>query len=205
VASHYYAIINDKNRMVGEAERALQSDPLSLIKNCQLGEVLLYAQRAQEAEAQLLKTSEMDPAWRTPWEKLGFLFLAKGELERSLAYWDQIRLAVNQPGTGVTGYIIVLGLLGRKEDAAPYFDQLLNRAIADPDVSLDSDLATSYAALGDLDKAFYYLNACYESKAGSIMYALRYPLNLLFNKDDRYWQMLDRIGLRKYYEKEKSF
>ena len=146
----------------------------------------------------------MDPAWRTPWEKLAFLFLAKGELERSFAYWDRIRVAVNQPGTGVTGYIIVLALLGRKGDATPYFEQLIRRAIDDPDISLDSDLATCYAALGDLDKAFYYLNACYESKAGSIMYALRYPLNMLFIKDERYWQMLDRIGLRKYYEEEKS-
>jgi len=205
VASHYYAIINDKKHMVEEAELALHSDPLSLIKNSQLGEVLLYAQRLQEAENQLLKTGEMDPAWRNPLEKLGLVSMAKGELEKSLAYWDQIRLAVNQPGRGVTGYVVLLTLLGRKQEASPYFEQLLRRAIEDPDISVDSDLATCYAALGNMDKAFYYLNACYENKLGSIMYALRYPLNQLFNKDERYWQLLDRIGLKKYYEKEKPF
>jgi len=166
---------------------------------------LLYAQRLQEAENQLLKTGEMDPAWRNPLEKLGLVSMAKGDLEKSLAYWDQIRLAVNQPGRGVTGYLVLLTLLGRKQEASPYFEQLLRRAIEDPDISVDSDLATCYAALGDMDKAFYYLNACYENKLGSIMYALRYPLNQFFNNDERYWQLLDRIGLKKYYEKEKPF
>ncbi|HMF73476.1 MAG TPA: adenylate/guanylate cyclase domain-containing protein, partial [Flavitalea sp.] len=115
VASHYYSIINDKKRMVAEAELALRSDPLSLMKNKQLGEALLYAQRLDEAEKQLLKTVEMDPGWRTPLEKLAFVYQAKGDLQRSLEYWDNIRKAVNQPGKGISGYLIALGLLGRRE------------------------------------------------------------------------------------------
>ena len=204
VASHYYAIINDKKRMVEEAELALHSDPLSLMKNNQLGEALLYAQRLDEAEKQLLRTSEMDPAWRTPLGNLAFIYQGKGDFQKSLAYFDQIRRAVNQPGKGVTGYAIVLALLGRKEEALPYLEQLHRRDEEDPEVSLDGDLAGCYAALGDLDKAFYYLNACYEKQVGSIMYALRYPLNLLFNKDERYWQLLERIGLKQYHEKERT-
>jgi len=204
VASHYFSIINDKKRMVEEAELALGSDPLSLMKNNQLGEALLYAQRPDEAEKQLLKTSEMDPAWRTPLEKLAFVYQAKGDLNKSLDYWDQIRRAVNQPGKGVTGYIIGLGLLGRKEEAYPYLEQLNRRFEEDSDVSLDRDLATCYAALGDMDKAFYHLDFCYEKQLGSIVYALRYPLNQLFNKDERYWQLLEKIGLKQYYEKERT-
>ena len=190
--------------MVEEAELALGSDPLSLMKNNQLGEALLYAQRPDEAEKQLLKTSEMDPAWRTPLEKLAFVYQAKGDLNKSLDYWDQIRRAVNQPGKGVTGYIIGLGLLGRKEEAYPYLEQLNRRFEEDSDVSLDRDLATCYAALGDMDKAFYHLDFCYEKQLGSIVYALRYPLNQLFNKDERYWQLLEKIGLKQYYEKERT-
>ncbi len=92
----------------------LRSDPLSLMKNKQLGEALLYAQRLDEAEKQLLKTIEMDPAWRTPLEKLAFVYQAKGDLEKSLEYWDHIRKAVNQPGKGISGYVIALGLLGQE-------------------------------------------------------------------------------------------
>jgi hypothetical protein len=38
---------------------------------------------------------------------------------------------------------------------------------------MDSELANGYAALGDMDKAFHHLNACYEKRAGSIMFSLR--------------------------------
>ena len=204
VASHYYSIINDKHHMVAEAELALRSDPLSLMKNKQLGEALLYAQRLDEAEKQLLKTVEMDPAWRTPVEKLAFVYQAKGDLEKSLEYWDYIKKAVNQPGKGVSGYVIALGLLGRKEEAYQILGQLHLRAEGDAKIDLDSELANGYAAIGDINKAFYHLNACYEKRAGSIMFCLRYPINLLYMKDERFWELLEKIGLRKYYEGERE-
>jgi adenylate cyclase len=200
VASHYYSIINDKNRMVVEAELALRSDPLSLMKNKQLGEVLLYAQRLDEAEKQILKTIEMDPAWRTPLEKLAFIYQAKGELEKALKYWDHIRKAVNQPGKGISGYTIALGLLGKKDEAYECLAQLHQRAEEEADIDLDSELSNGYAAVKDMDKAFYHLYRCYEKRSGSIMFCLRYPLNSLFNKDERYWDLLEKMSLRKYYE-----
>jgi adenylate cyclase len=202
-ASLYYSIVNDKKRMVSEAELALRLDPLSLIKNKQLGEALLYAQRLDEAEKQLLKTIEMDPVWRTPKEKLAFLYQAKGELQKSMEYWNSIRKAVNEPGKGVSGLAIVLGVMGKKEEAQFYLDQLHQRAANDPRIDLDSELSNGYAAMGDMDKAFYYLNSCYEKRAGSIMFCLRYPLNLLFNKDERFWQLLEKMDLKKYYEVER--
>ena len=202
VASRYFGIINDSKRAVEEAALALKSDPLSLIKNCQLGEALIYAGRFDEAEKQLLKTSEMDPAWRTPLEKFCFLYLVKGDYEKALAYSDQIRRAVNQPGKGVTAHIILLGLLGRKEEAFPFLEQLHRLAEQDAKISVDSDLASSYAALGDLDKAFNYLETCFEKKLGTILYPLCVPINLLFKKDPRYWQKMERVGLRKNYDSE---
>ena len=190
--------------MVEEAELALSPDPLSLIKNCHFGEALLYARQLDKAEKQLLKTSEMDTAWRTPLEKLAFVHHARGDFQKAFEYADQIRRAVNQPGKGTTPYIIELAVLGRKEEAYKYLEQLHRRADEETTITLDSDLATCYAALGDMDKAFYYLNACYEKHLGTTMYPLRYPLNLLFNKDERFWQLLDQMGLKKYYENERN-
>jgi adenylate cyclase len=203
VASQYYSIVNDKVRMVEEAELALKSDPLSLMKNKQLGEVLLYAQRLDEAEKQLIKTIEMDPVWRTPLEKIAFVYQAKGELQKSMEYWEMIRKAVNQKGKGISGYTIALGLLGRKEEAYQYLGELHQRAESDGNIDMDSELANGYAALGDMNKAFHHVNACYEKKSGSIMFCLRYPLNVLYMKDERFWQLLEKMGLKKYYEAER--
>ncbi len=200
VASHYYTIINDKERMVEEAELALRSDPLSLMKNNQLGESLLYAQRTGDAEKQLIKTLEMDPGWRTPLRNLGFVYLAVGNYQNCLEAFDRIRREVNQPGKGITGYIIALILLGRKEEAYPLLEQLLRRFKEDPHVSLHGDLISCYSLLGDLDKAFYYLNDAFEKHAGSIFFGIRYPINSILKKDERFWELLEKMGLKKYYE-----
>jgi TolB-like protein/class 3 adenylate cyclase/Tfp pilus assembly protein PilF len=202
VASHYYTIINDKKRMVEEAELALRSDPLSLMKNNQLGEALLFAQRLDEAEKQLVKTLEMNPAWRTPLRNLAFLYIGNGNYQKCYEIFDQIRREVNQPGKGITGYIVALTLIGKREEAVRWLEQLTRRSEEDSNVALYGDLSVCHAALGDLDKAFYYINLGYERKAGIIFFAIRYPINTFLNKDERFWQLLDKMGLKKYYEKE---
>ena len=199
VASHYYTIINDKRRMVEEAELALRSDPLSLMKNNQLGEALLAAQRIDEAEKQLLKTLELDPNWRTPLRNLSFVYIASGDYQKSYEFADRIRREVNQPGKGITLYIFCLGLLGKKKEARLWLEQLLRRQ-EDPHVTLQGDLAICHAALGDMDKTFYYLNAAYEKHVGTIFFGIRYPFNEFLKKDERFWQVLDKMGLKKYYE-----
>ena len=201
-ASHYYTIINDKRRMVEEAELALRSDPLSLIKNNQLGESLLAAHRHNEAEKQLLKTLELDPGWRTPLRNLSFLYIATGDYQKSFELADRIRREVNQPGKGISLYIFTLALLGRKEEARHWLEQLQSRE-NDPNVTLHSDLGLCYAVLGDMDKAIEYMNAAYEKHIGSIFFGIRNPLNEFLKKDERFWQLLEKMGLKKYYEDEK--
>ena len=202
-ASHYYTIINDKERMVEEAELALRSDPLSLMKNNQLGEALLFARRIDEAEKQFLKTLELDPNWRTPMRNLSFVYMANGNYKKSYEFADRIRREVNQPGKGITCYILTLALLGKKEEARHWLEQLLRRE-NEPHVTLQGDLGICHAVLGDMDKAFFYLNEAYEKHVATIFFPLRYPHNELLNKDERYWQLLDKMGLKKYYEKERN-
>jgi len=129
---------------------------------------------------------------------------ARGEFQKALEYCDQIRRAVNQPGRGVTPLILELAMLGRKEEAYVYVEQLHRRSEEDLKITVDSDLACCYAALGDMDKAFFYLDLCYQKHLGTIIYAIRYPLNMFFHKEERYWELLDKMGLKKYYENERN-
>jgi adenylate cyclase len=202
VASHYYTIINDKERMVEEAELALRADPFSLMKNNQLGEALLAAHRVDEAEKQLLKTLELDPNWRTPLRNLSFVYIASGNYQKSFELADRIRREVNQPGKGITLYIFCLGLLGKNEEARQWLEQLIRRE-EDPHVTLQGDIAICYAVLGDMDKTFYYFNAAYEKHVGTIFFGIRYPFNEFLEKDERFWQLLEKMGLKKYYEDAK--
>ncbi|HET9823819.1 MAG TPA: hypothetical protein VFP87_00720 [Chitinophagaceae bacterium] len=71
-------------------------------------------------------------------------------------------------------------------------------------VTLQGDLGICHAALGDMDKAFNYLNEAYEKHIATIFYPLRYPHYKLLNEDERYWQLLEKMGLKKYYEKDRN-
>ncbi|HYV92603.1 MAG TPA: adenylate/guanylate cyclase domain-containing protein [Chitinophagales bacterium] len=204
VASHYFMVINDKKRMVEEAELALQTDPLSLMKNNHLGEAMMSAERLDEAEKQFEKTLEMDPKWRTPLRNLALIALGRGEYEKCLEIFEQIRMAVNQPGKGVTGSACALGLLGRKEEALVYVHQLEERNKADSSITLEGEMAIIYAGMGEMDIVFQYLNAAFEKRGGNLFFSLRYPLRTLLIKDQRYWQVLEKMGLRKYYESERT-
>jgi hypothetical protein len=53
-----------------------------------------------------------------------------------------------------------------------------------------------------MDIAFQYLNAAFEKRGGNLFFSLRYPLRTLIIKDERYWQVLEKMGVRKYYESE---
>jgi tetratricopeptide (TPR) repeat protein len=117
-----------------------------------------------------------------------------------LEYWEHIKNAVNQPGKGISGLAIILGVMGRKEEAQYYLDQLHRRAEEDDKIDLDSELANGYAAMGEMDKAIHHLKACYEKRSGSIMFCLRHPLGAMFTNDKRYWELLEKMGLKKYYE-----
>ena len=76
--------------------------------------------------------------------------------EKSYEFADRIRREVNQPGKGITCYILSLALLGKKEEARHRLEQLLRRE-DDPGVTLHGDLAVCHAALGNLDKTFCYI------------------------------------------------
>ena len=76
--------------------------------------------------------------------------------EKSYEFADRIRREVNQPGKGITCYILSLALLGKKEEARHRLEQLLRRE-DDPGVTLHGDLAVCHAALDNLDKTFYYI------------------------------------------------
>jgi hypothetical protein len=97
---------------------------------------------------------------------------------------------------------VALTLLGRREEAYSWLEQLTRRAEEDSTVTLYLDLSVCHAALGDLDKAFYYMNLAYEKKAGIILFGIRYPMNTFLKKDERFWQLLERMGLKKYYEEK---
>ncbi len=91
------------------------------------------------------------------------------------------------------GYIAALK--GNKKVAEENLEIIKKRDKANPDLNLSLDYAVIYAALGDFDNAFMYLNKAVDEKLGAILLVKTMdPLKLL-RPDPRYKQLLERIGL----------
>jgi hypothetical protein len=64
----------------------------------------------------------------------------------------------------------------------------------EPGSVIDPELAAVWFALGDLDKAFYYLGRAVDKGIGPISYFLEYPQYKNAKKDPRYKELLRKQG-----------
>jgi TolB-like protein/Tfp pilus assembly protein PilF/tRNA A-37 threonylcarbamoyl transferase component Bud32 len=157
---HWYAIYlvrrGRTDDAMGEINRALELDPLSVSVNGQLGAILISAGRYDEAIAQLEKTLQIGPAFAVGRRLLAEAYVHKGVYDRALA---EAQNAATRGGGGAelrayVGYVYAAA--GRRRDALKIADELTARYRRHEDGAAGG-LATIYAALGDRDKAFEWL------------------------------------------------
>jgi hypothetical protein len=91
------------------------------------------------------------------------------------------------------GTALIFGLMGMADSARVYLDEALSRS---SDEYLDPGLVwPTYAALGEFDEAFGWLEQCLEVGAYATMFVGVTPLADPLRDDPRYQALLDRIGL----------
>jgi tetratricopeptide (TPR) repeat protein len=148
---------------------------------------------------------------------VGHLFVADdysslSQFDSSFFYLDKVRPVVeqlNKPNLNVRFHYILGGIYRKRKqwkEALDNFQQAnLSAKINGDDFQILNSaegIAASYLELGDLDKAFFYFNAACDKHVGSALFWLRYPISKLLGHDERYWQILEKLELRKYYEKQ---
>jgi adenylate cyclase len=175
---------------LAHGRRALQVDPLSLVANLGLGIALNSARRYDEAIVQLQKTLELDPRFA---DASYFLFEAYANKEMYAeaveVYARQKRLD-GEPATEIEAM--------QQAFAARSWEGFLRHqiefleALAHP---IPEEIAASCARLGELDKAFAWLERSYEARSARLTHLkvdARYD-NL--RADPRFARLLSRIGL----------
>src|SRR5262249_36828933 len=76
--ANYLAVLGRFEESLGEAKRAQELDPVSLINNRDLGQVLFYARKYDAAIEQLRKTLVIDPSFRPARFTLDQVYEQKG-------------------------------------------------------------------------------------------------------------------------------
>jgi TolB-like protein/DNA-binding winged helix-turn-helix (wHTH) protein/Tfp pilus assembly protein PilF len=192
---HWYAwhlaLIGKNNEAIAEMKKALDLDPLSLIINADLAELLLIEHFPDESIHQSRKTIEMDPNFAMAHHQLGQAYLAKGLYpQASKEFQEAIQLSNGSPSS-IANLIRAYVAMGKTAEAMALLDELKKRSTLGRPYS--SELAVAYAALGDKDSAMAWLEKGYEERfnPGVLLRPGFDPLR----SDPRFKDLIRRIGL----------
>jgi len=139
---------------IAEGRRAVELDPLSLIIGADLGNILTRARRQDEAIEQLNHVLSLDPNFYVAYWYLGTAYNAKRQYPESIAAYKKA-LSLNDNPFVKALLVQSLAQSGQRPEAVKLLEEL--QAESTRRYVSGSSLAMAYAAIGDKDKAFIYL------------------------------------------------
>ena len=199
-AHHWYSLAlrvrGKTEEALSEISRAKELDPLSLIINLNLAEVLLMTHRTDQAQEQLKKTLDLDPNFPGARVTLGLVYAEQGKLDEAIIELQKVRQIVGEKssyGLGALGYVYAKA--GKKDEAHNVLERLLE--FSKQGYSMSVGIASVYTGLGDKDGAFEWLEKAYLERDGQLGYLKTRPTWQNLRSDPRYKALIDKIGFDK--------
>jgi TolB-like protein/DNA-binding winged helix-turn-helix (wHTH) protein/Flp pilus assembly protein TadD len=193
-AHHWYAwhlsLLGRFDEALEEMRKAKNLDPLSLIINADLAELLVIAHFYDESIIQSRATIAMDPNFALAHNQLAQAYLQKHMNVEAIAELQKaVELSGGSP-TCVANLARAYAASGKTSEAVKLLGDLKNHS--NRGYSDASEVAVVYAALGDKDQAMHWLEIGYEERfnPGVLLRPGFDPLR----SDQRFQDLLRRIG-----------
>ncbi len=191
----YLSAIGRNEEALVHFKRALELDPLNLTAHTNLATGYENARQYEQALEQFKQTLEIDPNYAGAHANLSQTYLDMGKYDLWLQEWIKAATLANDRED-----------LAIAEEVARSYSKGGYRAAVSRDIELRKQLAQrryvdagvigyDYAALGDKDQTFSWLEKAYSEKAGSLGYLKATTLMDSLRTDPRYIDLLKRIGL----------
>ena len=194
-AHHWYAwhlsLVGQNEEAIVEMKKAESLDPLSIIINADLAELLVLAHYYDESIRQSRKTIEMDPAFALAHNQLGQAYLQKQMPHEAITELQKaVQLSAGSP-TCIANLARAYAASGKKSEAVKLLSDLKKRSNAS--YSHASEIAVVYAALDDKAQAMNWIEKGYQERfnPGVLLRPGFDPLR----SDPRFQDLLRRIGL----------
>lgn len=195
-AHHWYAYylmaMGRQEESLAEIRRAQELDPLSLIIQRDVADMLYYARRYDEAIAQCRKTLERDPRFVLANFSLYLIYAQKKMIPEMDEALREIR-GSGQEGLPLAGPAVGDAMAGRSALARKELQEL--RQLQTQGRDLAYVLAVVYATLGDRDQAFHWLEVAYKSRNGSLILLKTDPAMDPLRNDPRFAELLRKMKL----------
>ncbi|MGB7921884.1 MAG: winged helix-turn-helix domain-containing protein [Pyrinomonadaceae bacterium] len=178
---------------IAEMRRAQQLDPVSLTINAALGSMFNFARRYDEAISQLQRTLAMDQNFSLTRYNLGLAYMHKGMFEEAVAEFQRAKQLDPDSTDAVEAIGYVYAVTGRRNEARRVLAELQETAKR-KEVSR-YNIALIYAALGEKDQAFEWLEKAAADQSLQTIYLRFDPQLDVLKSDPRYNEFLRRHDL----------
>jgi eukaryotic-like serine/threonine-protein kinase len=173
---------------LAEGKRAVQLDPLSVPSNRDLGYALYDARQYDQAIEQERKTLELDPNYSQAHSVLGRAYLQKSMYDEGIAEFEK------EGGIGPYDIGRAYAMSSRKAEAQKVLDQL--SALSKEKYIVPKSVAAIYAALGNKEKAFEWLEKSYQDHSLGVGLSMKsFPGFDPLRSDPRFAALLRRMNL----------
>jgi TolB-like protein/DNA-binding winged helix-turn-helix (wHTH) protein/Flp pilus assembly protein TadD len=194
-AHHWYAwhlaLLGQYDEAIAEMKKAESLDPLSLIINADLAELLVLAHSYDEAIRQSRKTIEMDPNFAMAHNQLAQAYLQKHMYKEAVVELQKAVQLSGESPTCVANLARAYALSSRRNEALTLLSDL--KTSSTPGFSHASEIAAIYASLGDKDEAMKWLEKGYAERFNPGV-LIRPGFDSL-RSDPRFQDLVHRVGL----------
>ena len=180
---------------LAEAKLAVELEPYSAAVNWGYGGLLMNAGRYEEAIAQEQKTLQILPNYPLAETTLADIYTLTRKYPDALQLLNKLTLNPERRGENLAKIARVYALTDRRRESQKILRELLGDESTLERVG-GYRIAWVYAALGDKDQAFRWLNKAYEDRAFHMMFLRADPFFESLHGDPRYEELIRRIGLQ---------
>ncbi len=176
-------------QLVAELRRAVELDPLSISYRLSLTSGLWFTGDYAGGIAEAREVLEMEPDNPGALYSLGFASVLNGEHEPGIAALERALEVRPEYPFNAPGLAWAYARAGRRADAL----RMLERV--DAQGQMLKEIAIVYGELGELDRAFEYLERAYLEDPGSLTYINSDPTAEALKSDPRFAELVARLGL----------
>lgn len=190
--AEYLSYMGRHDEAKAHAQRAVELDPLSIIINTDLGQVLYYAREYDRAIDQLKKTLEMDSNFAIPYFFLAFAYVQQHKYAEALgAAQTALDLSGGDEPLNVAQMGTIYALSGDLEKART----MLNRLVETRGAKYVSPfcVAQIYMGLGDRNTAFDWLHNGFDAHDHWLETLMVHPVLDGLRDDERYIELLEKM------------
>lgn len=191
----YYLIRSDVDNAKSEMEKALKLDPMSTLTNRTLADTHYFAEDYDKAIACYDKIITLDPTFKPAQEFKAWCYLQTEEYEKAIAIFESLGSETIHAIKSDTQLGYAYALMKNTSKALKYLENMKKRAAKDKNTSMSLDFATLYTALHHYDKAFYYLEKCFDERIGAMVFLKISPIWEPLRNDPRFHILTSRLGV----------